>query len=141
MATQIKSAGRLVRTRQIQTQVTEISNVASNASRNVTKGPTIIFAIVGDNQKAAASNTRVHLKIYDKTGDDWAPGTTQAIMGFPIEAWTSPDDAQFIGTSAMWIIPDGLPIENGVSIAVAKEFGDDATTAPATAVQAELVHS
>ena len=68
------------------------------AQRNVVRTPTTVYGILVDNQKAEVSNTKVWVKVYDGVSDSWNPGTTIAIMGFPIEAWPSADDSQLKGT-------------------------------------------
>lgn len=143
MATTLSTSGRggVTVASLLQTQVSEISNAASADSRNISRGPTQLFTVTADNQQAAASNTRVWVKLYDTIANSWAPGTTRALMGFPIEAWTAADDSQGLGTYQVMHSKTGIQFVNGISIAAAKTGGDDATAAPATLVRAELTHS
>ncbi len=124
-----------------QTQVLIATNTAANATRNITAGPTTLFTVLADNQKAAASNTKVWVKLYDDISDGWTPGTTQASLGFPLTAYTSADDDQFTGTYQLMHTSTGLRFENGISVAASKEAGDLATAAPATDVGVQFTHS
>ena len=143
MATAILSGQIVGRTQQVQTQVTGVTNVKSAAARNVTKGPTTLYAIVADNQEDEDSNVQIFVKVYDITTEGWVPANDQGIIGFPMEQYVSTNDPnnQFASTYIVCIIPEGLPIENGISVAASKEAGDDVTTAPVTEIQVEFVHS
>lgn len=122
-----------------QTQILVLTSTASAATRNITNGPGTLHAIIVDNQKAAASNTKIWIKIYDVTSQGWAPGTTLPIIIFPIEQWTAADDSQEIGTYQVMIIPGGLPFENGLSISATEVDGDAVGSDPGTDVTVELV--
>ena len=141
MATRL-SSGVLAPSGRTLTQVSGPTNSSSADTRNVTQGPATVFGITVDNQKAVASNTKIWAKLYDATTQGWTPGTDLAFMGFPVEAWTSEDDSQGIGTYQACFIPDGLPFANGVSIAAVQTAGDGGTgdSDPATNIIVELVH-
>ena len=62
------------------------------AQRNVVRTPTTVYGILVDNQEAESGNTKVWIKVYDDVSDSWNPGTTKAIMGFPIEQRTAAAD-------------------------------------------------
>jgi hypothetical protein len=140
MVTSVTSA-RPATSSLIQTQVSALSNAASAEARNVTRGAVTLFTVTVDNQAAAASNTKVWIKLYDDISNSWAPGTTKAKLGFPIEAWTAADGSQAIGTYQVMHSRSGVLFDNGISLAAAQTPGDDATAAPATNVLAELTHS
>lgn len=125
----------------LQTNITEIGNTASQTARNVTRGATSLFGIVVDNQQAAASNVQVFIKLYDDISNTWTPGTTKAAFGFPIEAWTSADNSQALGTYQVAFSRTGMSFDNGISVAAAEEAGDTATTAPTPTLLAEFLHS
>lgn len=143
MVTAILSGQLLGRPAQAQTQVKGVTNAASAAARNISKGPTTLYAIIADNQEDEDSNVQIHIKVYDITSNGWAPASDQGIIGFPVEAYVSTGDPnnQFASTYIPVIIPEGLPIENGISVAASKEPGDDVSTAPVTEIQVEFVHS
>ena len=128
----------------LQTQETVVlaglTAAARQAQRNVSNGPTTLYGVLVDNQQAAASNTQVWVKLYDDISNSWVPGTTKALMGFPIEAWTSADDSQESGTYQVMVSKNGVAFENGISLMVSKEAGDTATADAATEVLVELVH-
>lgn len=125
----------------VQTKVLVLENTATNQTRNITAGPSTLFTVLADNQQAAASNTKVWVKLYDDISDGWTPGTTQAVIGFPIAAWTAADDSQFKGTYQLMHTSTGLRFEKGISAAASQEAGDEATAAPATDVGVEFTHS
>ncbi len=140
MATSATSA-RPAASRLVQTQAAVLSNTASFDHRNITRGPVTLFTVTADNQKAAAGNTKVWVKLYDNISNTWTPGTTKAKLGFPVEAYTSADDNQAIGTYQVMHSRTGILFEKGISIAGTKEGGDLATAAPGTDFLAELTHS
>ncbi len=121
------------------TQILIIPSTATAATRNVTNGPGTLHTIIVDNQKAAASNTKIWIKIYDVTSQGWTPGTTLPIIIFPIAAWTAADDSQLIGTYQVMTIPGGMPFENGLSISATEVDGDPVGSDPGTDVAVELV--
>jgi len=127
----------------VQTGITELSNAASAAARNVTRGPTTLFTITADNQKTETSNTKVWVKLYDIISNTWTPGTDKAALGFPVEAYVSSADPdnQGAGTYQVMHSRSGVQFEKGISIAGTKEAGDLATAAPGAAFAAELTHS
>lgn len=135
------TSGRLAASPVIQTEITAVPKDATAATRNVSRGPTTLFTVLGDNQKAAAGNTQVWVKLFDTIANSWTPGTTQAVLGFPLEAYTSADDSQALGTYQLMHSATGARFEKGISISVSKEAGDAATADAGTDVRVDLTHS
>ena len=123
----------------VQTRIGAPSNQASAESRNVTKGAATLYGVIVDNQLTATGNTKSWIKLYDKTDQGWTPGSDASLLGFPVEQWTAADDSQMIGTVQACFIPEGFPVEKGLSIAASQEAGDSATTAPGADLMVELI--
>lgn len=127
-----------------QTKVLILENTATNQTRNITAGPSTLFTVLADNlSSAVASNTKVWVKLTDDISDGWSPGTTKALLGFPVAARTVSSDVtmQFLGDYQLLHIGAGLQFENGISAFASKEAGDLATNPPGTDVGVQLTHS
>lgn len=138
-----KTSGRLGASPAVTTQITAIQNVASAATRNVSRGATTLFGVTLDNQKGAGTSAQIWIKLYDSIANSWSPGTTKAKLGFPVEAWAAADNSQALGTYQVMQTVVGVRFEKGISIAASKEAGDSAAAPPdaLSPVQAELIHS
>jgi len=125
----------------VQVQSIEPVHTATVDTRNITKGPSTLMGVVVDNQLKVTGNTKVWLKLYDTSKNDWQPNGDKAIIGFPVEARVTADDVtslQALGSYQVMLV-NGLRIDHGLSVAASQEAGDASATDPGSSLRVEFV--
>lgn len=115
------------------TKITECSNAAADANRNVRSGPTTLKKIGIDNTILDATASWV--KIYNVVDDSFVAGTSKPVIVIPVAAVGTSPAAGLVDID----IPGGLFFPNGISILASKEGGDTMTDAPFKQLDTTLV--
>lgn len=136
-ASKVTTAKSRPLSRQFLTRITGVENVASDAARNVSDGPTDLLAVELDN--LIVSGSANWLKLYDDATSAWAPGTTKPVFIMPVKAYAAANGGRATGFATVYCL-EGYPFAEGVSTAASKENGDTATATPDASFIARLIH-